>query len=67
MPAFNNYNLTEPLMTVPELAQMLRKSEAWVYRKSRSGVIPTVMVGRSRRFSRSDLVDVLDQLAMRSR
>ncbi|NTU70470.1 MAG: helix-turn-helix domain-containing protein [Coriobacteriia bacterium] len=46
-------NITQdPLMTVAELARFLRKSEAWVYRNSRSGVLPTIMVGRSRRFSR---------------
>lgn len=43
----------EPLMTVAEVARFLRKSEAWVYRKSRSGELPTIMVGRSRRFSRT--------------
>lgn len=46
-------NITQgPLMTVAEVSLFLRKSEAWVYRNSRSGVLPTIMVGRSRRFSR---------------
>ena len=42
-------------MTVSDVALLLRKSEAWVYRNSRSGALPTVLVGRSRRFSSKDL------------
>jgi excisionase family DNA binding protein len=55
MPVTLANSTSEPLMTVSDVAQLLRKSEAWVYRNSRSGALPTVLVGRSRRFSSEDL------------
>ena len=45
----------ETFMTVRDVALLLRKSEAWVYRNSRSGVLPTILVGRSRRFTPDDI------------
>lgn len=49
----------EPLMTVSELAVWSGKSEAWIYRRSRSGELPTIMIGRSRRFSRAAIQEWL--------
>jgi predicted DNA-binding transcriptional regulator AlpA len=45
----------ETFMTVRDVALLLRKSEAWVYRNSRSGVLPTILVGRSRWFTPDDI------------
>lgn len=44
-----------PLMTVRDVANMLQVSEKWVYRVARSGQLPSIRIGRVRRFSRTDI------------
>ncbi len=43
------------LLTVAEVASLLGKSRAWVYRSAEGGVLPCVHVGRSVRFHPDDL------------
>lgn len=50
-------SVPETLMTVRDVAHFLRVSEAWVYRNSRSGALPTIRVGRARRFSRAEIAE----------
>ena len=40
------------LMTADDVAAMLGVSRAWVYEQSRRGLIPTVTLGRYRRYRR---------------
>jgi excisionase family DNA binding protein len=41
---------TEPLMTASEVAEILGVEESWVRSQSRAGQIPTVILGRWRRY-----------------
>lgn len=53
---FEEEPVMEPLMTPDEVAAVLRKKSAdWVYRAARNQVLPSVWVGRSVRFRRSDI------------
>lgn len=45
----------ESLWTVDEAAAHLRVSKSWMYRQVASGLVPTVRLGRSVRFRRSEL------------
>lgn len=45
----------DKLMTIEEVAEWLGVGPSWVYRRSRYGDLPTVMVGRYRRFRRSSV------------
>ncbi len=45
----------ERLMTAKDVAERLQITEAWVHEAARSGGLPCVMLGRSRRFEQSDL------------
>jgi excisionase family DNA binding protein len=45
-----------PILTVPEVAEYLRVSEAKVYRLVREGRLPVVRIGKAWRF-RKDLLD----------
>jgi excisionase family DNA binding protein len=38
------------LLTAAEVASMLRVPKSWVYEQARSGALPTVTLGRYRRF-----------------
>lgn len=49
------------LLTVAEVADMLRVSDMTVYRLIRSGELPAVRVGRNYRVGRSDLEAYLEQ------
>lgn len=40
----------EPLLTPVEVTRILRVSTGWVYRAARTGLIPSVQVGRNVRF-----------------
>jgi excisionase family DNA binding protein len=40
------------LLTAAEVAQMLGVPKTWIYEQSRKGLIPTVELGRYRRFRR---------------
>ena len=47
---------SKPIMTVTEVAQYLRLSQAKVYRLAKAGEIPAMRIGKSWRF-RKDLID----------
>jgi excisionase family DNA binding protein len=40
------------LLTAPQVAEMLGVPASWVYERSRRGAIPTVTLGRYRRYRR---------------
>lgn len=44
--------MTSSLMTAAEVAEMLGVPTSWVYQQSRAGRIPTVTLGRYRRYRR---------------
>ncbi|GJF04988.1 helix-turn-helix domain-containing protein [Pseudonocardia sp. D17] len=48
-----------PLLTVPEVAALLRVSRMTVYRQINSGELPCVKVGRSFRVPRQVVRDIL--------
>ncbi len=50
------------LLTVPEVCQELGMGKSWVYRKLRSGEIPSVKLGRIIKVRRSDLQEYLEGL-----
>lgn len=45
------------LLTADEVAEMLGVTTAWVYEQSRQGRIPTVTLGRYRRYRRESIED----------
>ncbi len=50
------------LMTAEEVAAMLGVRKAWVYEQSRSGQIPTVTLGRYRRYRREAIEEWVERL-----
>ncbi len=55
----------DELLTVQEVAQLLRVPPSWVYERCREGVsdpLPHVKLGKYLRFSRNDLLRYLDKL-----
>jgi excisionase family DNA binding protein len=52
--------LGEPLLTVGEVATMMRVSNMTVYRLIKSGAMPAVRVGKSYRIRQRDLDAYLD-------
>lgn len=48
-------DMTSPLLTVAEVADLFRVSSMTVYRLIRSGELPAVRVGRSYRVTQEDL------------
>jgi len=44
--------MTEALLTADEVAALLGVGKSWVYEQSRRGHIPTVTLGRYRRYRR---------------
>jgi excisionase family DNA binding protein len=54
----------DELLTVAEVADMLRVSTMTVYRLIRTGELPAVRVGRNYRVRRGDLAAYLDQQAV---
>ena len=44
--------MTDPLLTAEQVASMLGVPKTWIYEQSRKGLIPTVELGRYRRFRR---------------
>jgi len=44
-----------PLLTVEDVADVLRKSPKWVTAAARDGVLPSRKVGRSYRFTEADV------------
>jgi excisionase family DNA binding protein len=52
----------EPLLTADEVAELLGVRTSWVYEQSRAGRIPTVTLGRYRRYRREAIDAWLAQL-----
>ena len=48
------------LLSIPELCQELGMGKSWIYRRIRSGEIPSVKLGRSIKVKRSDLEEYLE-------
>jgi excisionase family DNA binding protein len=49
------------LLSIPELCQELGMGKSWVYRRLRSGEIPSVKLGRSIKVKREDLEEYLEK------
>ncbi len=49
------------LLSIPELCQELGMGKSWVYRRLRSGEIPSVKLGRSIKVMRTDLDEYLEK------
>lgn len=54
--------VTGSLLTASEVAELLGVPKSWVYEQSRSGRIPTVTLGRYRRYRREAVVAWVEQL-----
>ena len=55
----------DQLLEVPEVSQMLRMSQAWVYQHSngvRQPTIPSVKFGKSVRFRREDIREFIKSM-----
>ena len=48
------------LLSIPELCQELGMGKSWIYRRIRSGEIPSVKLGRSIKVKRDDLEEYLE-------
>ena len=48
------------LLSIPQLCQELGMGKSWVYRRLRSGEIPSVKLGRSIKVKRADLEGYLE-------
>ena len=49
------------LLSIPELCQELGMGKSWIYRRLRSGEIPSVKLGRSIKVKRGDLEGYLEK------
>ena len=56
----------EPMLTVGEVAELMRVSNMTVYRLIKSGQLAAVRVGKNYRIRRSDLSRYLDERAVRT-
>ncbi len=54
--------MTGSLLTAAEVAELLGVPTSWVYQQSRAGRIPTVTLGRYRRYRREAIEAWLEQL-----
>ena len=54
--------MASSLLTAPEVAQMLGMPRTWVYEQSRAGRIPTVTLGRYRRYREEAIKEWIEQL-----
>jgi excisionase family DNA binding protein len=54
------------LLSIPEVCQELGMGKSWVYRRLRSGEIPSVKLGRSIKVKREDLEEYLEKQRYRS-
>ena len=59
--------MTGRLLTAHEVAELLGVPASWVYEQSRSGRIPTVNLGRYRRYRREAIEDWLSALEQQAR
>ena len=53
----NNTQLNDQVLTIREVAQYLRLSEAKIYELARNGTIPAVRIGKSWRFQKELLME----------
>lgn len=53
----------DELMTAEQLAALLRVRKSTVEDYARRGLLPSLKLGRHRRFIRSDVVDAIDKLS----
>jgi excisionase family DNA binding protein len=53
------------LLTASEVASMLGVPKTWVYEQSRAGLIPTVPLGRYRRFRAEAIQQWIEELERR--
>jgi excisionase family DNA binding protein len=58
-------DVSEPLLTVNEVAQAMRVSNMTVYRLIKSGQLAAIRVGKNYRIRRSDLERYLSERAVR--
>ena len=54
--------MASSLLTAPEVAQMLGVPRTWVYEQTRAGRIPTVTLGRYRRYREEAIKEWIEQL-----
>jgi len=54
--------MTGSLLTAAEVAELLGVPTSWVYEQSRAGRIPTVTLGRYRRYRREAIEQWLERL-----
>lgn len=54
--------MTGSLLTASEVAELLGVPKSWVYEQSRSGRIPTVTLGRYRRYRREAIEAWVEQI-----
>jgi excisionase family DNA binding protein len=54
--------VTQSLLTAAQVAQLLGVPKSWVYEQSRSGRIPTVTLGRYRRYRAESIGAWVEQL-----
>ncbi len=54
--------MRDSLLTADQVAAMLRVPRSWVYDQSRKGRIPTVTLGRYRRYRREAIEDWLREI-----
>ncbi len=57
--------MTGSLLTAHEVAELLGVPKSWVYEQSRSGRIPTVTLGRYRRYRREAIEAWVEELEAR--
>ena len=62
MDSYNNYEDIPVMMTVEEFGKLMRISRSSAYAFVRSGLVPTVKVGRLIRISRGDVLKLRDTL-----
>ncbi len=58
--------MTGSLLTAAEVAELLGVPTSWVYQQSRAGRIPTVTLGRYRRYRREAIEEWLREIERRS-
>lgn len=61
-PAVSSSDDGRSLLTADEVAAMLGMTAAWVYEQSRRGRIPTVTLGRYRRYRRAAIEEWVREL-----
>ncbi|MGH2984570.1 MAG: helix-turn-helix domain-containing protein [Solirubrobacterales bacterium] len=54
--------MSRALLTAEQVAKLLGVSTAWVYEQSRRGRIPTVTLGRYRRYRAEAIADWLERI-----